>query len=180
MDIKTLKTLYTYLAQLTAEAIAELRKDKNEALAKTEELKGALVSASKATEQETVRVKEAIEEVNQTLKTLIEATNASKTDTISVDNLSDAKTDLSPLERNFEALKASMEGVKEAIQSIKPAQGVDFSKVEEILKQIAKKEHKEDMSYQKMMVAELKGLQMILEEMQEKQNEDISITLKIV
>ena len=74
-----------------------------------------------------------LNELNKNITALIEATESSKTEVVSIDNISDAQTDLSPLERNFEALRTSMEGVKEAIRSMQPTQATNMDKVESLL-----------------------------------------------
>lgn len=106
--------------------------------------------------------------LNQNIEKLIEATESSKTEVVSIDNISDAQTDLSPLERNFEALRASMEGVKEAIQSMKPAQAPNMGKVEDLLTKLNNKEHKET------------DLSKLIDEVKKSREEEVSITLKII
>lgn len=93
-----------------------------------------------------------IQEVNDNLKNLTEAVQSSKSDVVSVDNLSDAQTDLTPLEANFEALKASVESVVTAIQSIPQDKEMDMSGIEKLLKDLVNKPvEKIDMSHMETM-----------------------------
>lgn len=83
--------------------------------------------------------------LNDSIKDLIGAVQSSKSEVVSVSNLSDAIVDLSPLEDNFEALKGSVEAVRDAIKEIPGDNEMDMSGVEKLLKQIASKET--DMSH---------------------------------
>ena len=107
-------------------------------------------------------------ELNKNITALIEATESSKTEVVSIDNISDAQTDLSPLERNFEALKASMEGVKEAIQSMKPAHTTNMATVESLLTKLNAKEQKGT------------DLTELINEVKKSRDEEVSITVKII
>lgn len=158
MDKNFLKNLYTHLAQLTAEAISELRKDKKDILSKSDELKQAISESGDLSVEETAKVTTAINSLHESIKSLIEATNASKTENVTVDNLTDAIVDLTPLERNFEALKVGIDGVKEAIDSIEPAKAVSMSGVEKLLGKIVDKKDKE------VDVSELEVISDILED----------------
>lgn len=90
--------------------------------------------------------------LNDAVKALINATKESKSEVVSVDNLSDAKTDLTPLETNFEALRVSMEAVKTAIEAIPADKEMDMSGIEKLLEQIVLKEpEKMDMSHMVVM-----------------------------
>ncbi len=109
-----------------------------------------------------------LNELNKNITALIEATESSKTEVVSIDNISDAQTDLSPLERNFEALRASMEGVKEAIKSMKPSRANNMNKVESLLAELNAKEHKET------------DLTELINEVKKSRDEEVSITLKII
>lgn len=109
-----------------------------------------------------------LNELNKNITALIEATESSKTEVVSIDNISDAQTDLSPLERNFEALRASMEGVKEAIKSMKPAQATNMDKVESLLTKLNAKENKET------------DLTELINEVKKSRDEEVSITVKII
>lgn len=84
-----------------------------------------------------------LNKLNDNITDLIKATESSKTEVVSINNLSDAQTDLSPLERNFEALKASMDSVTDAIKAIQPAKAVNMEKVESLLAKLNAKEQKD-------------------------------------
>lgn len=99
-----------------------------------------------------------IQSLNDNVQKLIEAVNTSKMEKLTVTNLADAKTDITPLQANFEALKGSMEAVKTAIQAIPADKEMDMSGMEKLLKIIAgKKEAKE------VDVTELKTISGILD-----------------
>ena len=81
-----------------------------------------------------------LQELNNNIQEVINTIKGSKQTGISIDNPDDIKTDLSPLEVNFEALRESINAVKDSIQSKKD---VDMSGIEKILLKISNKENKE-------------------------------------
>ena len=113
--------------------------------------------------------------LNNAIQTLIQATKETKTEQVSVTNLEDAKTDLTPLEDNFKALQESIDGVKQAIENIPEDKEIDLTKMEKLLKTIS--EHKMDMSG---MTTCMDDISLILSDIKDKMDEDIQITLKIV
>jgi hypothetical protein len=116
-----------------------------------------------------------LEEINDNFAKLSEALESLKTDSVSVTNISDAQVDLTPLQANFEALKASLDTVKEAIKA-QPRS--DFSKMEKLLDTIAKKEHpKMDMSHMEEMNALLENN---FAKINKSMEQDIKVTVKLV
>jgi len=103
-------------------------------------------------ENPALAVFDALNEVNDNLKALAEAVQSSKSEVVSVTNLADAKTDLSPLEANFEALKGAVEQVTGAIKAIPKDSEVDMSGVEKLLKELVNRPvEKMDMSHMETM-----------------------------
>jgi hypothetical protein len=119
-----------------------------------------------------------LEQVNESLKGVIDAVKASKTTEINVANSEDLRLDLSPLERNFDALKASVESVTEAVKAEKE---LDLSTVEKLLSQIVKKEDSPvDTRHLQEICDTLDSVLYAVQTMASKSNESISVTLKIV
>lgn len=122
-----------------------------------------------------------IQALNDSIKSLIKATEDSKTEVVAVANITDAQTDLAPLQVNFEALKTSIEGVTKAIQALPEDKEVDLKNVEKLLKEIAIKKMPEmDMTHMQEMCTVLDDISATLTTLKEKADEPISITLKIV
>lgn len=82
-----------------------------------------------------------LQELNSLLQNVISSIKASKSTDITVNNPEDLKTDLTPLEANFESLTVSLERV---ISSIKEIQSPDLKGIENLLIRISKKEFKQD------------------------------------
>lgn len=115
-----------------------------------------------------------LQTLNDNIKVLIDLENEPEATSFSVDNLSDAKTDLTPLERNFEALQGSVEQITKAIQSIPEGNEIDMSGVEKLLKKIAEKPTDKDNT------VALDNLLYAVQTLASKSEEPIEVSIKFV
>lgn len=112
-----------------------------------------------------------LDTLNSKIQEIIDESKVEKIEEVTVNNLSEAQVDLTPLQANFEALNTSIEAVKQAIENIPEDKEVNLKKVEELLTKISKMEQAE---------TDLSPITDVLSALVDKVNEDINISLKIV
>ncbi len=129
---------------------------------------------------ENLAIFDSVEELNDNFKKLIDTTKSLKSDSISVNNLADVKTALTPLEANFKALKGSMDEVVGAIEAMPHDKKMDMTGVETLLKKIAsKKDTKVDMSELTRMADDIDSLLFAVQTLASKSEEEIEVTVSI-
>lgn len=182
MDTKTLRTLYTYLAQLSAETISELRKDKTKDKA---DIVKSISGVSETYTKESEKIKDAVDRLNDSIKSL-ESTTRHGLSTNMLERHESAKDDSPSLLGTFRDIKDSLESLaderanipallKEVRNAIGSLPKQDFSKVEKLLTKIAEKEN--DTSD---MVSLSENLEELIDEVKNLKNEEVSITVKII
>lgn len=181
MDTKTLRTLYAYLAQLSAETISELRKDKIKDKA---DIVKSISGVGETYSKESEKIKDAVDRLNDSVKSL-ESTTRHWLSTNLLERSANSKDDSTSLLGTFKDIKDSLEALaddranipailKDVRNAINLLPKQDFTKIEKLLAKIAEKETELDTS---ILTSNLEEL---IEEVKKLKNEDVSITVKII